>query len=170
VLDLSGGVPRILRPGAVTAEMLGRLLPGVEGHGARDGEPMRSPGLLSKHYAPEAPLTLYEGSREPVIARLIGDARAALERAQRVGLVLLAEDLDDVRRALGPRASALHVRVLAAEQDPHGAAARLYASLRELDSAGVDTILARSFPAETGLGAAVRDRLRRAAAGRIVQI
>jgi L-threonylcarbamoyladenylate synthase len=42
-------------------------------------------------------------------------------------------------------------------------APRLYAGLRELDAAGVDLILVLGFPADTGLGLAIRDRLRRAA-------
>ena len=46
-------------------------------------------------------------------------------------------------------------------------AMRLYASLRELDAAGVDVILASDVPADEGLGAAIHDRLTRAAAGRI---
>jgi sirohydrochlorin ferrochelatase len=45
----------------------------------------------------------------------------------------------------------------------------LYGALRELDAAGVELILARQFPSDAGLGRAVRDRLRRAAAGRIVR-
>jgi L-threonylcarbamoyladenylate synthase len=46
-------------------------------------------------------------------------------------------------------------------------AMRLYASLRQLDAAGVDVILASDVPADEGLGAAIHDRLTRAAAGRI---
>src|SRR5690606_2980455 len=55
VLDLAGAEPVILRPGAVTEEMLRDVLPAVRGRASRapdDNAPMRSPGLLSRHYAP----------------------------------------------------------------------------------------------------------------------
>ena len=54
-------------------------------------------------------------------------------------------------------------------RDPASVAARLYAALRELDGAGVDQIFARDFPDREGLGEAIHDRLRRAAAGRVVR-
>jgi L-threonylcarbamoyladenylate synthase len=164
VLDLSRDVPRILRPGAVTAGMLRGVLARVEEHGGADrGEPIRSPGLLPTHYAPRTPLTLYEGARDAVIERLAEATLAAIAGGQRVGLIIATGDRDAVRAALGVRGSAVHLCALAAEQDPDGIASRLYVALRELDNAGVDAIFARSFPADTGLGAAVQDRLRRAA-------
>ena len=170
VLDLTGETPTILRPGAVTGEMLAELLAVVERAPlSRASGPMRSPGLLSKHYAPRAPLTLYEGAHDAVLERLSADARAALERNARVGVIVAAEDVARVRATVpAPASSSLHVSALGAGDDIDGIASRLYTALRELDAAGVDAILARSFPSATGLGAAVHDRLRRAAAGRVV--
>src|SRR5690606_2005980 len=63
VLDLTGPIPRILRPGGTTAEALAAVLGGAIDDAmspARAG-PMASPGLLERHYAPRAPLTIYEG-------------------------------------------------------------------------------------------------------------
>ncbi len=62
VLDLSHGGPTILRPGAVTAEMLAAVLPAIDldrRPGPSD-DALPSPGLLEKHYSPRAPLTLFE--------------------------------------------------------------------------------------------------------------
>jgi L-threonylcarbamoyladenylate synthase len=144
VLDLSGDVPTVLRPGAVTLDMLRPLLPGVR---ARDGYapagPQRSPGLLDRHYSPKAPLTLYVGAPARVAERIRKDADAAQAAGRRVGL-------------------------LVPDADPAVMAARLYASLREFDAAGVDEILASLPPAAEGLFPAVADRLRRAAAGRVI--
>jgi L-threonylcarbamoyladenylate synthase len=56
-----------------------------------------------------------------------------------------------------------------ASGDGAAIAARLYAALRELDAAGVDVILARALPETATLGPAIGDRLRRAAAGRVVR-
>jgi L-threonylcarbamoyladenylate synthase len=50
------------------------------------------------------------------------------------------------------------------------AAARLYAALRDLDRAGVDRILALDVSGDGGLAAAIRDRLTRAAAGRVILV
>jgi L-threonylcarbamoyladenylate synthase len=167
VLDLTAHRPTVLRPGAVTLDMLRELLPLVHvslgSHGANSV--MRSPGLLEKHYSPRAPLTLYEGSAAPVFARLIGDLRAARAAGLTVGIVCAHEDR---LRLAGVEEPDVIVADLGPVGDLGIVASRLYAALRQLDSEGVDVILARGFPASDGLGVAVRDRLRRAAAGRIV--
>jgi len=162
VLDLSGLDPTILRPGAVTLEMLRGVTPTVRLRDTRtaDDEPLRSPGLLDKHYAPRAPLTLYEGHGQAVIDRIVRDRRAAAAAGKRVGIIAADDDRidgDDV----------MHV---GAEHDADAVAASLYAALRQLDANGVDLILARGFPAHSGLGVAIQDRLRRAAAGNIVAV
>jgi L-threonylcarbamoyladenylate synthase len=59
--------------------------------------------------------------------------------------------------------------VLGREADTAALAHRLYAALRELDAAGVDEIVAKAVGEAGGLGLALRDRLRRAAAGRTVK-
>ena len=160
VLDLSTGVPTILRPGAVTPEMLREVIPTVRLRDTRDeaGEPLRSPGLLARHYAPRAPLTLYEGSAARVVARIVRDAEAAAAEGRRVGI--LAADEDPLHGFTIVRAGP--------ERELDRIAATLYAALRQLDAAGVDLILARGFPALGGLGIAIQDRLRRAAAGSVV--
>jgi L-threonylcarbamoyladenylate synthase len=163
VLDLTGRDPMILRPGAVTIEMLRECLPNVRqaSSAALDSASPRSPGLLTKHYAPRAPLTLYEGPRAP--ERLAGVIGEATVRGQEVGVLTPREHLE--------RFTAFGVRVadLGPSTDPEAMAARLYAALRELDASGVDAIFALAPDVTEGLGAALRDRLRRAAAGRIIQ-
>jgi len=144
VLDLSGAVPVVLRPGAVTLDMLRPLLPDVRLRRGDAAEgPQRSPGLLTKHYSPRAPLTLYEGPLPRVVERMRVDAAAAEAAGRRVGL-------------------------LVPDDDAAVMAARLYAALREFDAAGMDDIFARLPSTTDGLSEAVVDRLRRAAAGRIV--
>jgi L-threonylcarbamoyladenylate synthase len=166
VLDLTRGTPVVLRPGAVTIEMLREILPDVETLATLSGPhgPTPSPGMLERHYSPRAPLTLYQGADDGSLARLIHDATAAAAVGDTVGVLVASEDVP----RLPATGTALHVVELGSLHDLAGVAARLYAGLRELDAAGVDVILARAFPADTGLGAAVQDRLRRAAAGRIV--
>jgi len=163
VLDLSGEVPTILRPGAVSIEMLRDILPRVErreSHAVSSGA-MKSPGLLERHYSPRAPLTVYDGSDG--VARLVRDACASMAGGQRLGIMAADEDRDalsDVVRH-GTRATIVY---LGSERDLATVASRLYAVIRELDASGVDRILVRGFPGDDGLAAAVRDRLSRASA------
>jgi len=137
------GVPRVLRPGAVTPEELAGVLGGpVPIVGDRErGDSIRAPGMLPRHYAPGRPLRLRRpGEPWP------GDPRRAL-------LAFGGEDLPPGH----PR-----VAVLSSERDLATAATRLFAALRELDREGVDEIVAETVPDE-GLGLAINDRLRRAA-------
>ena len=157
-----------LRPGAVMLEMIRAVLPAARMTDRASGElagAMKSPGLLARHYSPRAPLTLYEGSTARVLARMAADAGAAMARGQRVGIV--AADEDDFSGAAN---DALQVVRLGAETDVASLAANLYNALRVLDEAGVDLILARTFVDHSGLTVAIHDRLRRAAAGRMVQV
>lgn len=160
VLDLSGTTPAILRPGAVTAGMLTEVLGEVARHEGRTSGAQRSPGLLEKHYAPRTPLTVYEGPR--ALERLAADAVEATLRGQHIALVV-----PDERRA---RFDDPALRVIGAgpAHDPAAMASRLYAALREADAAGADAIYALGVEHDTGLGAALRDRLHRAA-GRIIE-
>ena len=168
VLDLTGSAPTILRPGAVTIEMIRTVLPDVRfeppiSHERQGG--LRSPGLLAKHYSPRAPLTLYEGHAPNVTARMAADAAEVIGRGQRVGIVAADEDVFP-----GVSTDAVPLIRIGPEHDAQALAANLYNALRTLDASGVDVILARAFTDQSGLIVAIHDRLRRAAAGRIVRV
>jgi L-threonylcarbamoyladenylate synthase len=172
VLDLTTDPPRILRPGAVTIEMLQQVIERVagadagSGERAREGASMPSPGMLEKHYSPRAELTLFEGNVGAVLPALVAAAAAALTAGRSVGVIAAEEDRDALTSLSSD--SRVHVRLIGREDAADIVAARLYATLRELDAAGTDVILVRGFSSH-GLWAAVQDRLRRAAAGRIIQ-
>ena len=137
VVSLLSTTPRILRPGGITAEQLGEALEMTVEAGSESG-PLHSPGQLESHYAPILPL------------RLNADTVAA-------GEALLAF-------GARPPAAALS-RNLSANGDLEEAAANLFAMLRELDRPDFISIAVMPIP-ETGLGVAINDRLRRAAAPR----
>jgi L-threonylcarbamoyladenylate synthase len=167
VLDLTTDPPSILRPGAVTAADLRQVVPAALPRAGTfpseiGQEAMRSPGLLQKHYAPRAPLTLVQGTPSMLGGALAELARQALARGERVGVLATSEDREALRDVSPVIAE------LGSASDLAQVASRLYAALRELDEQKVDVILARDIEHAEGLGRAIRDRLHRAAA-RIVR-
>jgi L-threonylcarbamoyladenylate synthase len=138
------------------------------GDSAMEGRPMPSPGMLEKHYSPRARLTLFEGHSSAVIPAVVAAARTAASEGKSVGVIAPEED----RAALGSlfeTDSHVRVHMLGSRDTPGTVASTLYATLREFDAAGADVILVRGFP-DHGLWVAIQDRLRRAAAGRIVRL
>lgn len=163
VLALTTDRLRLLRPGGVPLEALEALVGPIDialyaeaaagPAGAPDvdsGVVPESPGQLPQHYAPRTPLELLPSAGSP--ARL---ARRA--PGERVGLLAFTPPPDAGRFAA--------VEVLSEDGDLPTAAQRLFRALRRLDSLGLDRIVAEPCP-ETGLGRAIMDRLRRAAARR----
>ncbi len=146
VVDLTGPVPVLLRPGGVDAaaieRVVGRLARGITPAQAEATRGLRSPGLMVSHYAPVLPLRL-----------------GAVETADDEALLGFGGWLP---------ASSLTWN-LSETGDLVEAASRLYAGLRFLDAEGsrmgLRRIAAMAVPA-SGLGAAIRDRLERAAAPR----
>ncbi len=141
VLDLSGDKPVILRPGAVTAEDLSAALGVSVEYEQGDSDAPKSPGMLLKHYAPNASV------RINAIDVKEGEALLAFGADK----FMVAGDFPgDMRRNLSKG------------QDLHEAAANLFAMLKELDKSGVSAIAVMAIP-ENGIGAAINDRLKRAA-------
>jgi len=138
VLDLTGESPVLLRPGGVTVEALRAVFGDIDALASGETAP-RSPGRLPSHYAPRLPVRL--------------DAAGA-----RAGEALLA---------LGPAAPPGFAEVLCLSEsgDLAEAATNLFAMLRRLDRPEFTGIAVMPIP-EEGLGRAINDRLRRAAAPR----
>lgn len=146
IVDCSSGTPRLLRPGGLGREALERVLgqpvPLVE------SAEVRVSGTMESHYAPRAGLVL-------TTAEALAD-----EVAQRQAWGATVAVLAPGTPALPPNTK--HVRW---GDDAESAARTLFAELRALDAQGIDVVVAVP-PPEGGLGLAVRDRLRRAAAPR----
>ena len=148
IVDVTGELPSVLRPGGVTREQLEAAL----------GRPLavdsstriRVPGQHPSHYAPRARVVLVEPEK------VVAEAEAAQELGHRVG-VLLPPSFGD---------APVNAQAVVALPASSAAYARgLYGYLRELDELGCDLIVA-SLPAERELGLAIANRLRRAAGPR----
>ena len=155
VLDLTRQPPVVLRPGGITPEALQEVLGPVliRDHTPPEG-PLRSPGLLERHYAPHKPLELIIGPPESVRAHLREQMRSS---PFRLGLLIAEEDLAHLADP-GPHL----LEVVGSLKDLAGVARNLYAALRRLDQSPAERLLARDFGGH-GLGLAIRDRLRRVA-------
>lgn len=170
IVDFTVEPPVLRRPGGLTLEQIRDVVPDVQsvaGRAAVD-QAQLAPGQLVRHYAPHATLTLYEGESQPLIERLGADIRAAAARGARVGLLAPEEDVLALAPVIAPLAAAgrVEVRPYGSRRDPARAARELFGALRDLDSTGVTVIFATSI-GSAGLGLAVRDRLFRAADGRL---
>jgi L-threonylcarbamoyladenylate synthase len=149
VLDVTAAPPRLLRPGLVTPAEIEVVLGGISRGapaGAAPGEPLPSPGMLRRHYAPRTVLECVED-----------DGRARVEELRRDGVSVGWVTLGDVP---GPLDTG--VRVVAMPRDAKGYARSLYAALHLLDAQGVGRIVV-ALPPDADEWLAVRDRLRRAA-------
>ncbi len=157
VLDISGEIPVLYRPGEVTLEQLESLIGEVQVvTKTKEGETPKSPGLKYKHYAPEAEVQILHGSLEQV-----KDYIRTIASTKKVGVLTFDEfpalSDDCITYSLGSL------------QRPEEAANRLFTALRELDSHNVSYILAPEIP-ETGIWRAVKNRLYRAAGETVINL
>ncbi len=133
VLDLTGGKAVLLRPGGIPAKAIEAVI-GPLAKPQKTGGAPKSPGMGDKHYAPRIPLRLNVSVRDP-------------------GEALLGFGPD------APRRGCLN---LSRKGDMEEAAANLFAMIHALDQPGFTGIAVMPIP-DDGLGAAINDRLRRAA-------
>lgn len=138
VLDLTGPRAVLLRPGGLPKEEI-EAVHGPLAEAGAEGAAPRGPGQLASHYATVLPLRLNAADAKP----------------------------DEALLAFGPNApaGARKIRNLSPAGDLEEAAANLFAMMRDLDRPEFRAIAVMAIP-ETGLGRAINDRLRRAAAPR----
>ncbi len=155
IVDTTGPVPTILRPGGITLEMLEEVLGAVDidpGLIKKDQIP-KAPGMKYRHYAPQAEMYLIEGPEAPV--QIKNFVELALKQGLRIGVLadertisLLPEDERIVSHNWGSTKAEL--------------AEKLYIYLRRFDSERVDLIVGEGTT-ETGLGLAIMNRMRKSA-------
>ena len=150
VVDMTGAVPAVLRPGIITAERLSQALgktveidPAMNVKTA-DFKP-KSPGMKYKHYAPKAEMIIYKGDREKVYLAMSEEKLRRTGYGQKVEIIMY----DD--------------------SEPEKAAREFFAKLRACDKAGVDVILAAAMR-EDGVGLAVMNRMFKSAGYNIVEV
>lgn len=163
IVDTDGDRITILRPGAITREMLEETVgevfidPGINGVMDKDVKP-RAPGMKYRHYAPKAPLIIVKGETDRVVRYINSQAGSSKVK---VGIMSTDETHD--------RYSAGHVISLGSRKNPGKIAANLFDSLREFDKIDIGQIYSEGFP-EEDLGLAIMNRLKKAAGYRIIEV
>lgn len=155
VITLAGDVPTILRPGAVTKEMIESVIGETEVaravlEGMKNDEVAASPGMKYKHYAPKAQVVIVDAEKE-VYENFVNS------RGNAFALCFEGDNVTVDKVTYGR------------ENDDLSQARELFDALRQLDEMGAKKVYAR-IPHTTGVGMAVYNRLIRAAAFKIIDL
>ncbi len=167
IVDMSGDIPIILRPGYITKDMLEAEIGDVMLDAAIKDKVMRedikpkAPGMKYRHYAPKGQLLIVEGQKDEVINKI----NSLVSEKERMGLraaVIAADDTKkyykcDIIKSAGSR------------ECDGSIASGIYSILREMDKEGAEYIYTESFE-DDRLGSAIMNRMLKAAAYNIIRI
>ncbi len=165
IVDLTGDVPQILRPGYITRDMVEDVIGRTEDDpGLTSDDPdvhPKAPGMKYRHYAPKADLVLVDGDIDKVTAAINRLAAENREKGVVTGVICTAETEGlyqaDIVRSTGSR------------EDEVSISRHLYALLREFDALGAGQIYSECF-SDLDIGTAVMNRLTRAAGHKIIHV
>ena len=172
IVDLTGDIPTLLRPGAVTVEMLQEVCtevdidPAIE-HLLASGEAPKAPGMKYKHYAPKADMKMLKGNEAAVLDYL----KKEISKSEIKTAILT---VDEHRAALEKiiednKKENIKLLSLGSLKDMKTVAHNLFDVLRKCDELGVSTILSESFD-ESGIGRAIMNRLKKASGFNIIYL
>jgi len=166
IVDLTGDIPIILRPGYITREMLEKVLGKIDVdmaivEGGDASAAPRAPGMKYKHYAPQADLTIVEGNQTAVINKINCIASEKIAQGYKVGIMSTDESFHSYNQGA--------VRSVGTRSDEATVAKHLYEVLRGFDELEVDYIYSEGFSREN-VGQAVMNRLIKAAGHTIINV
>lgn len=167
IVDLSTGVPTILRPGYITGEMLEDVLGEVRVDPAILSQKMnpnivaKAPGMKYRHYAPKGQMTIIEGDTGKVVDEINRLVKEKTDEGCSVAVIATEETKDAYACA--------NVRSVGSRATEGSIAAGLYDILREMDHIGAEYIYAESFEKDT-LGKAIMNRMLKAAAYHVIKV
>ena len=166
IIDVSTDVPTILRPGAITSEMIETVIgyveidPAVRG-GAVKTAP-RAPGMKYTHYSPNARVILVKGEDEKVVEEINRLVEEQKSLGLKAGVMTTDENKDKYNNADA-------VLSLGSRTDDEQIGANLFKMLRKFDFLGIDVVYSEVFD-ESGEGSAIMNRLRKAAGNSFIEV
>lgn len=179
VLDVTGDVPVILRPGKVTQEEIVACIGACEIDKAIRGDVIdettkaKSPGMKYRHYAPNADVLVFIGTTTEIVRTFYERALSIVrEECLKVGIMTFSEDLAVLERLFAhhpEEASKIECVSVGSAKDLSGYGKVLFDTLRKFDELSCSVVLARGVE-ETGLGGAIMNRLKKASEGKVTRI
>jgi L-threonylcarbamoyladenylate synthase len=166
VLDLSVDPPLLLRPGGTSFEAIKAVLPNAMLHPfvvSEQGVAVKcahSPGMLHKHYAPNAEMLLVDGTIQAMITKINALSEQYRHEGKKVGILATDETQKEY--------TAYVVKSMGSRSNLDIVANKLFKELREFNKTPVDIILAESIHLD-GMGLAVMNRLRKASNYHIIK-
>ena len=164
ILDMTVEPPMILRPGAITREMLEEVIGEVDVDQALltedTGEAPKAPGMKYRHYAPKAQLMIVEGETEEAVKAIRQIAYEQTRLGYKVGIIATNETIDFYTTGV--------IKNIGSRSNENTIAKNLYKVLREFDEEDVSYIYSEAFDAE-GMGYAIMNRLEKAAGHHTIQ-
>lgn len=163
IIDLTSDIPMILRPGAITKNMLEQVIGRVDIDPSilerKEADKPKAPGMRYKHYAPRAELTIVEGNPTKVATYINSQVRENRSNGIVTGIIATSENVDKYLDS--------NVKLIGSIDDEEEIAHNLYNILREFDDTDVSVIYSESFDGD-GIRAAVMNRLLKAAGYKVI--
>jgi len=164
IVDMTVEPPMILRPGAITKEMLEEVVGEVAVDATLLAEEVaeapKAPGMKYRHYAPKAQLMVVEGETEDTVKAIRQIAYEQTRLGYKVGIIATAETEEFYTNGV--------VKSVGTRTNDSSIAKNLYRVLREFDEEDVDYIYSEAFEAD-GIGDAIMNRLSKAAGHHTIQ-
>ncbi len=165
IVDLTGDVPMVLRPGYVSIEMIREALGEAEYdpaivEGVSSNQPPKAPGMKYKHYAPKGDLTIVSGEKQAVVAYIKSEINKRTPDV-RIGVIASDETYSEYEATV--------VSAIGSMTDEEAIAKHLYATLRDFDTQNIDLIYSEEFRVGQ-LGQAIMNRLMKAAGHQVIEV
>lgn len=162
VLDLTGDIPMILRPGSITKENLEDILGEVAIDPSlskkEDNKKAKAPGMKYTHYAPDADVYIVSGTQDDVIIKINNLIQDNIKKGLKTGVMCLDKNKDKYNGEVVGLGNTLEE-----------VGSKLFDVLREMDKRNVDIIYSEEFET-TGLGQAIMNRLLKSAGYKIIKV
>ncbi|MBU5436743.1 threonylcarbamoyl-AMP synthase [Tissierella sp. MSJ-40] len=165
VLDLSGDIPMILRPGGVTLEDLKEVIPHITQDITiiKEDENIipKSPGQKYRHYAPRAEMFLFSGCVDNIVEKINEYANKYEDEGKKVGIMATEETKSFYKSGI--------VKVVGSRENKETIAHNLFNTIRLFDEENVDIILAEGIDL-SNIGTAIMNRMMKAAGGKVRKV
>ena len=166
ILDITSEVPVLLRPGAITREMIEEVIGKIEVDPAVFLKPSKdlvpkAPGMKYTHYSPKADITLVRGDLEKVVQKINSLTLEDEKKGVKVGIMATTQTKDKYKSGT--------VLVVGDREKPETIGSNLFRILRKFDFLEVDVVYSEVFD-ESGEGVAIMNRLNKSAGYKYIDV